>query len=360
MKIFLDSYLNNNLGDDLMIDLICHRYPQHEFYIGNRNKLTHCAIKSSNLHIIASILPTEDQILLRILNKVLSFLGIPKLQVISHFRKKPYDGLIELGGSIFKQVTKKSWINKIRDSNYLIVHSNFALVINCNFGPYSSKNFLNKYKKLFQMYDAINFRDIYSYKLFSQLSNVHIFPDIVFASELKSSPKGILGISVINKNNKGIKNYNKEYISDMAELIKIASSKWQIRLYSFCVNEGDTDTCNEIISQSELNNIEIFEHISLEQTKKSLSELSGFVCSRFHANIIAIKLNIPFVPVVYERKTSDMLNDYNINIYRWNICDGERLDIKMAISTLESDPEKNSNYIDRARGHLEILDSYLK
>lgn len=40
MKVFLDAYLNNNLGDDLMIQMVANRYPQHQFYIYNCNVLS--------------------------------------------------------------------------------------------------------------------------------------------------------------------------------------------------------------------------------------------------------------------------------------------------------------------------------
>lgn len=360
MNFYLDSYLNNNLGDDLMIDMLCQRYPEHDFYIGDSNCLSECAITCKNLHIIRPIIPTEKQIVLRCINKLISCFGIPKIQIIMMFRIRPFDGVLVVGGSIFKQITKCSWKNKIRDAKYIIIHSSTNIVVNCNFGPYQSHEFLSEHQKLFRLYDCITFRDCHSYELFRQLNNAKYFPDMVFSREFESHPCGIIGISVINKYNRGVIKNKDIYISGIVELVQRLSKNHAVRLFSFCSNEGDNETCREIASLSSAENVEIYEHKSLEETLKALSELSGFVCTRFHANVIAIKMRIPFVPVVYERKTSDMLDDFNDNLYRWNIKDGERLNIEEALSALKHFPNYPESYIKKSRGHLDILDSFLK
>ena len=39
MKIYVNAYLFKNLGDDLFLNILTHRYPQHMFYIiSNRYK----------------------------------------------------------------------------------------------------------------------------------------------------------------------------------------------------------------------------------------------------------------------------------------------------------------------------------
>lgn len=32
MKIYLDAFLSQNLGDDLFLDILLKRYPNHKFY----------------------------------------------------------------------------------------------------------------------------------------------------------------------------------------------------------------------------------------------------------------------------------------------------------------------------------------
>lgn len=33
MDVFLTAYINKNFGDDLFVDMICRRYPQHIFHV---------------------------------------------------------------------------------------------------------------------------------------------------------------------------------------------------------------------------------------------------------------------------------------------------------------------------------------
>lgn len=355
MNVFLDSYLNNNLGDDLMIDMLCERYPQHHFFIANSNRLTHFAINRGNLHVIDPIYPTENQIFLRIVNKVLSYFKIPKLQLLK-FKRSHYDALLIMGGSIFKQITPKSWINKVVDGKYLVKQVKKCVVINCNFGPFQTAEFLEEHRILMQKYNYVTFRDFYSYELFKELPNVRYYPDMVFSKNIINNSKGIIGISVISKDNRGINGYSDMYVKNMASLVTELCKKHSVRLYSFCVNEGDTQTCEEIIQAANCSDVKIVEHVELYKTMNSISELSGFVCTRFHSNVIALRMHIPFLPIIYERKTDDMLNDVGYTGYRWYIKNGETVDLVKALDELKKPVLYCNDYINNAQGHFEVLD----
>lgn len=363
MKVFLDAYLNNNLGDDLMIQMVANRYPQHQFYIYNCNVLSSPACKSNNLVVMKSILPTEKQYLLRLINKVLSFFHIPKIQLIRHFRRQSYDLHLELGGSIFMQVTPRSWINKVRDSEYILRHCRHNAIVGCNFGPYSNKEFLQKHKKLFQKYEVVTFRDTPSYNSFKELKNVKLFPDIIFNMQIVPEffYKNIVGISVISLSNIGICRQKEKYMDGMISLINRLKNKYKIILMSFCQNEGDLDTCIALKASGNFSDlqVEIYNHTDVGESIKVISKFSAMVCTRFHASVLAICRNIPFVPVVYSSKITHMLDDLNYRDYRWLIKDGTSIDLDVACSQLERAPSVDFYVSEKSKGHIEVLDKFL-
>ena len=363
MNIYLEAYLNNNLGDDLMLDLLCRRYENHEFYIGNPNGLEEIACKNKNLHVIPSITPTSTQIVGRAINKVLSYMGIPKLQIIRFFSKHYFDLRVEIGGSIFMQVTRKSWINIVRDSKYKCHKCRKNVIIGCNFGPFTDNRFYEEHKRLFRLYDSVTFRDRYSYELFSELKNTAMYPDLVFNADIeKKAVSNTVGISVISLENRGIKGNEALYINGIIELVKrlVAVDK-KVKLISFCKNEGDLQTCRTIVQMGKLeqNGVEIFDHQNIEKTLEMIQELDAIVAARFHANIIGLKMNIPTLPVIYSKKTSNVLNDIDFDGYSWDILHGESIDVDSALAQLERVPTINKDKIQGAKGHFKYLDEVL-
>lgn len=363
MKIFLSSYLNNNLGDDLMIKLVSDRYPHHDFFVCNTNCLEKFACENNNLHVIDSIVPCNNEIVKRMLNKLLSYLKIPKIQIIRRFKNSDFDVNLELGGSIFMQVTPKSWINKVRDARYIVNHCKYNMIIGSNFGPYSSNNFVKEHHRLFEKYDMVTFRDLKSYKVFSDLDNVKCYPDIVFNIPFvkKKCNQRILGISVISLDNKGIKNEKEKYVKGLIRLINELQSEYSIVLISCCEKEGDLDTCKIIIEEGNFteDKVKIFNHCNVEESIDFFSHMSAMICTRFHTNIIAIALGIPFLPVIYSNKISNMLEDLQYSGYKWNIKDGVDLNTDLALKQLIIVPEINYARMEEAKGHLSAIDKIL-
>ena len=362
MKIFLSAYLNNNLGDDLMIEIICDRYRQHEFYISNNNNLQSFACKRENLHIINSITPTNDQTILKIINKLISYLNIPKLQIMTFLKKNQFDLYLELGGSIFMQITPKSWVNKVRDSAYIVAHCPRNAIIGCNFGPYFTKDFPLKHKKLFSKYDFISFREQVSYELFKELKNTYCYPDLVFnRSVYPVVGSEYIGISVIGLRKLGSTDSQDSYLSGMVDLISNLRSKHKICLLSFCTNEGDLITCKKIIEKGNFNleEVEIYEHKNIEGTLKILCNLSAMIATRFHANILALAMNIPLLPVIYSDKTKHMLDDLKFRGYTWNLLEHNKLDLQASLKQIVHLPIYEKDKLQAAKGHFSYLDQVL-
>ena len=70
-------------------------------------------------------------------------------------------------------------------------------------------------------------------------------------------------------------------------------------------------------------------------------------------------MKIPFVPVIYSKKTDFMLEDMNFDGYRWKIKDGEQLDVSKALDQLKSKPKVDYNYLECSKGHFAVLDRIL-
>lgn len=361
MKVFLSSYLNNNLGDDLMIKMICDRYPHHDFYISNINNLSRPSIHCDNLYVIGSITPRKSQYILRAINKCLSYLRIPKIQIVFHFLFHKYDINLELGGSIFMQVTEKSWINKVRDASFIVGRIPINIIDDCNFGPYTSSSFLKKHKELFSKYDQVIFRDGYSLSLFSELNNVNWFPDIVFSYPFRHiGGKNYYIVSVVGMDNVGIKNNLDLYISGLVSLVDRISTCSDVLLLSFCNGEGDALTCEKIYkSLYNKKNVSIFEHENVEETVRVIENSKGMICTRFHASVSALSMNKPLIPIIYSNKISSMLSDLNYEGYKWNILNGEKIDIVKALEALNSKPVIDYAFIKKSKEHLRTLDKYL-
>ena len=56
MKVYVDAYLEKNLGDDIFLDMLIKRYPKHKFYAMSRKEKEY---NSNNLKVIYRIKETS-------------------------------------------------------------------------------------------------------------------------------------------------------------------------------------------------------------------------------------------------------------------------------------------------------------
>ena len=122
MKIFVNAYLEQNLGDDLFFYILKNRYPQHTFYV-----LSTFWNNESNVKVYRN----------PIYNKI-----IKKLQIKSIIANR-CDIAISLGGSIY-----------IEDENSknrkFSLGKNPCYVVGSNFGPYVTQEFYQKAYEFFK------------------------------------------------------------------------------------------------------------------------------------------------------------------------------------------------------------------
>lgn len=305
-KILVDIYLAHNLGDDMFLDHLSHSFPDIDFVPFHPGK---------NYLSFFKQYPNVLQFQYTFLDKIFSRFG--KNMLTDYKRMSDdFDGLLFLGGGIFREESywKEVYEYRTQISEAFKNKGKKVFFVGCNFGPYSSKEFLEAHKDLFRKIDQIIFRDQKSFQLFSDLSNVSYAPDVLWSYDLPAVQKEekILGISVIDPRHKEqYKNTYSDYIEAHKKICeKYIHEGYKIILFSFCEKEGDLEIAKEIAK--DFSSIEIQNYTQdINSYLKMIGSCSHFIAARFHAVIIALKYDVPVIPIIYGDKTENLLKDLN-------------------------------------------------
>lgn len=355
-KVYLKAYLKKNLGDDLFLKIICERY-NCLFVVNNNPKIKYNGM-CNNLISNNSLFRYSFYKLISIIFKDYNF-----------FEKKlvkKCDLMVTIGGSIFIENIAQSeeQLNRMCDIYSLNIDK---LILGANFGPYKTNEFRNVIEQnIFCNCIDVSFRDKYSYNLFSSLANVRCNPDIIFSlniNKLKLRSEKKVVISVINCKDRNID--SEVYENKIVELIKyFDNEKYETVLMSFCQYEGDEEAINAIFEKIKYEKFnkkvsKYFYRGDIDQALEVLAESNIIVGSRFHANILGLKMKKKILPIAYSDKTINALKDLG---YKGKIYDARNLNDFI----LNDDFKKNINYICdvsnqvlESEKHFEKLDSIL-
>lgn len=364
-KYLLRAYLDNNIGDDLMIEILTSNAKNSTFYV------------KSN---VFESLGYENRFsnVKKIPNNIVS-------QILHLFK---YDAFITIGGSMFQEPNNKNkrYIKHFVRSCYnfskvLLINIFFQLsnkkvfIIGCNVGPIYSKWFHMLFKMIFKTSDYTTVRDRQSYELLYSMrvkaSNMFLAPDIVH--QFSSIPvhlqrcNGIrIGISAIDLKHDAL---NKNYISFLVSMITaMKNSNSDISFYIYSFNTGFED--DRVISNSLAAQIDSSCNVkSIAYTGDIQNFLSIFksmdyvICSRFHSIILALNFNIPTLPISYSEKTNNYLHTIK---YMGDIIDSKSIDEQIimkycvpnvcfsffttysSIETLRNDSKIHLQYLDHS------------
>lgn len=352
MKVLVKSYAVNNLGDDLFIKILCERYKNHEFTVITPF-YNGCFYGIDNLHLV------KNKILFY-LDKVLKKF-IFKYSLVEMLLKKRNDILVFIGGSIFIQNSnietfKKSCV--FYEKNYIPYY-----ILGCNVGPFYSDDYVNVLKNdIYKNAENVSFRDSYSYSLFKDMMNTHLYPDIVlglnFKNDIKIEKKVV--ISVIDvKRKMGLETAN-IYEQKIIELISLLKDKdYSITLMSFCKSEGDEIAINRILANCPYKLNKYFYRGNIDEALEEIASSSIIVGSRFHANILGLVFNKTIIPFSYSEKTDNMLKDLK---YNGKIIDIKRIEEFDVTTITENDLVYKINidsYRKEAFNHFHSLDKVL-
>jgi len=307
MKFFVYYYNDSNLGDDLFLDVLVRRYPQHQFYIQSDESspvLNESLLTANNLYFT---------------QKAFYYKNIDE-------QSNLYDGVIMIGGSLFQDLSYsfyRGFIGRILFFRQLQKLGKKVYVMGSNLGPFKTMFGKILLKNTLKYVNYICVRDKYSFDLLNQwkLGNkTGLAPDIIFGYDYQpraqvASAKNILGISILNtKLNPEVRDV---YIHKMAELINAyleQDNTHQVRLFGFDGGHENDGliidlVLNEVLYKTRVTKIEYNAKITIEEYLELFLECGFMVANRFHSMVLAAKYNIPFYPIIYSKKTSNVLSD---------------------------------------------------
>lgn len=320
-KIFLNAYTELNLGDDLFIENILERYTQARFFMLSNNKYESYFFKQETLTTI-----NDQNKFFKNLNKIWKS-GFPRYL---DFIKRRCVANVYIGGSIF--IEYPSWKQVMNWWNYQVDNYPFY-VVGANFGPYQDEEYKNSMNDVFSRMKDICFRDYNSYGLFKGNDKVRYAPDILFSQKIeKQNITKKIFVSLIDcdskdeGSNKLDSLSNKYYLSISNVLKEYIKEDYEVVLVAFCEKEGDCKANNTILDMLEdRSNVRVITYDGYNR-KEILSELSSssyVIGTRFHSIVLAMVANKPFFPIIYSKKTLNMLNDLG---YKGNLIDIKEID----------------------------------
>lgn len=303
-SVFVNFYGNQNFGDDAFVYLLAKRYPMTTFIVsGNKEKLQ-AFEKVSNIKV------KNISIIQRIVSKILNKAS-KTVDSLYQYRAKKCDYIVTIGGSLFIEPDYCSLEEYFSFKRSRFIDDKKNVILGANFGPYRNEAFYDFFKSEFKKYAYVTFRDLKSYRMFSELPNVHYAPDILFGikniTEVERSHKQerYVVIQVINKG----QNLEK-YISKNLELIDYYyHSGLKIKLLSLCEDEGDYDVAKRIAAQTQ-NNVEVLNYVgNLDKVISAIKDSEYVVGARFHSIVSALAFAVPCLPISYSNKTDNLLED---------------------------------------------------
>lgn len=280
MKILLDGYLDNNLGDDAMLLLAAEGLSEHELFTASAD------LKIDNVKYSEA--------------------------------KSGYDCYLKVIGSGFILDKMRWMLYRVRDMRAERKYSPKRAVINCNISGFKNKAAEKLTQCQLRGYDFITVRDSYSYEYIKKnIPNVHCeqYPDMVFSMPESMIPdvqsEEILGIAVHNR-------------ADCGALARVADgyieeTGKQVVLLCF-----DTGVENDVLAAERVYNaaryremIKIVSYTSISDMILNMKRCEVILGIRFHSIILSARMNIPFVPMAYSDKTVNALKSigYNNMIY---------------------------------------------
>lgn len=322
-KILLQAYFHCNLGDDLLIKILCERYPEAEFILIPPDNAPDSVEGISNLTVV------KRNFIFKIKNKLLGMLFGKTVEM--QFASK-CDASVLLGGSMFIELQGR-WKKILKRYSEICRVSKKYFVIGVNFGPYSSTEFYDSYVDFFSKTDSVVFRDNWSYELFKGLPNVSVSSDVVMNLNIpKAEKKHQIVISPIYLDDRvdlcgQCENY---YRAVKNFCIKAAENGYIINIVSFCQEQNDYIAAQKIIDLTDADTRKCISHTiyngNISQILQIFAESEVVVATRFHAMILGFLSDSMVYPVIYSNKTRNVLSDIKFKGYSTDIRSIENIE----------------------------------
>lgn len=312
--IYIKAYTRINLGDDLLVTLLCKNNPQQQFCILADSCYKDIFKDLKNLYIMSD----EYEQLQKVKQNYSKFLEL-STKITKKISQK-CDTLIYIGGSIFIEFGSES-VNRVKQLTKEVKMFKNSYIIGANFGPYVTKEYFNYiHDHLIPSLNYISFRDTESYNLFKNFSNVRYHPDIVFSmGNINKQKKKEVGFSLVyHLEREKLKVNYENYLNALSILIKrYISNGYKIRLLSFCSHEKDPiaiDNLLEKLSNEEKKEILLnYYDGNIEEFLDIFSKLDTVICTRFHSIVLGMMYSCNIIPICYSNKSYNLLTDLGFN-----------------------------------------------
>ena len=310
MKILLNGYFHENLGDDLFFHLITCRYPQHTFYMPVQADHAHAYQGKKNVKVL------RLNKLLRGANKLLAAIS-PALSV-TRLMGKFTDQAVLIGGSMFQELDTDG--RSLKRLAQMPRHKKRLSVLGISFGPHKTQGYLDACRQYLSGAFDVCFRDATSYGYFSDFPNTRLGSDIVFGIEdicpRVTEKNNTCIISLMDFSSRPeLAPYARDYyrfLTDMALYQQSMGRK--VQLVSFCRWEGDERAVEEFFRccpEEAKENISVlcYNGHNWKEICQSISGAEYVVASRFHSMVLGLAYGVPTVAISYSNKTAQLLAD---------------------------------------------------
>lgn len=305
MKILILAYLNQNFGDDLFVEMLCKRYPQHDFYFFTEIPAYKSHFSTDNLHV--TVYPrTVVKINRTIFRKT-------SIDILNLLTAEKCDAAVMIGGSIFMEFEKSYSEKVLRERMRVSRRFPNYYIISANFGPYTNPSFLEGHKAWFRSLSDVCFRDDKSYRLFRELPNARYSLDASFQYPVMPMPKKKkIAISCMNRFPGISDDVVGKYLFMLADLSKhYMSLGYEVDLLALCSKLGDYEAAKTIKAEAgNPQGINIIQYDDdVEKIVNTINECQYIIATRFHAMALALRCDVPFLPIVYSEKMTNLLAD---------------------------------------------------
>ena len=364
-KIYIYAYLAGNLGDDMMVRILCGRYPHTHFATIADNSYKERFRDIENLEVCSP----GDRKAVREEAFFRKFFG--KEDGFHKFLVKSADASVHIGGSVFVQHFD-DWAPLYEADSTLRRLSRRLYVIGANFGPYTDDAYYQAYHALLKTYDGVALRDSYSYGLFQDLPNVCCAPDVFFnfqSDEIKTENKKQVVFSVISLTDRtgkyDISRAGESYLSFCADMaVQCVRKGYAVVFVSFCRAQGDEAAAEEIIGRMPeecRSSAKLLRYDgNYKECIRAFAESSLVIGTRFHSIVFGWFYGKRVLPIVYDPKTEHMLDDNHID-FRVSLPELGAQDPALLFDRLSClEPFDPSKLKTEASGQFRRLDAFLK
>lgn len=338
MRILLDAYFDNNFGDDLFADTLLTRYPQEQFYV---------FWDKAHPDVLARTMRYRNMVVLPGNCAIRSGL--------------PFDGYIMIGGDVLPDGVDYS--RRIGGMKWVKESGGFVAMLGFSLYEHYGEKTRGDLRTMALLADSIVTRDKASAERFKMLvpeASVTESTDMAFtlshmAAEEKRAP--ILGIAPRRK----LYSTDQEH-EDFCSAMAAVADGWLkghpdgiVRFLALSTGEyDDRVTSRDIIDRmTKKTQTEIVSHTDqVEEFLAQVRQCTALVPTRFHALVFALIYGIPFVPVPYEVKLTQLLDE--IGYAGMRIPYGRPVSEEMAAQAVreleqrQTDPEKVAGYCAKA------------